>query len=110
MKLTTFFISRTKQIYAITLTASESTFKLSAISPWELFEILLTSAVICNEMFLHRNEIAQYLQNYKYHQDVIIKAILENPYKLLQTSRKTTTLKQLIYFLQYVQFLATLYL
>ena len=108
MKLTTFFISRTKQIYAITLTVSESTFKLSAISPWELFEILLTSAVICNERFLHRNEIAQCLQNYKY-QDVIIKAILENPYKLLQTSRKTTTLKQLIYFLQYVQFLATLY-
>ena len=108
MKLKTFFISRTKQIYAITLTVSESTFKLSAISPWELFEILLTSAVICNERFLHRNKIAQYLQNYKY-QDVIIKAILENPYKLLQTSRKTTTLKQLIYFLQYVQFLATLY-
>ena len=108
MKLKTFFISRTKQIYAITLTVSESTFKLSAISSWELFEILLTSAVICNERFLHRNEIAQYLQNYKY-QDVIIKVILENPYKLLQTSRKTTTLKQLIYFLQYVQFLATLY-
>ena len=31
MKLTTFFISRTKQIYAKALTVSESTFKLKAM-------------------------------------------------------------------------------
>ena len=66
MKLT-FYISRTKQIYAKTLTVSESKFK--AMSPSVLFEILLTSAVICKERILHKNEIVQYLQNYK-HQDV----------------------------------------
>ena len=37
--------------------------------PWILFEILLTSASICKQMFLHENEIVQYLQNCKY-QDV----------------------------------------
>ena len=46
MKLTTFFISKTKQIYAKTLTVPESTLKIKAILPWILFEILLTSAVI----------------------------------------------------------------
>ena len=46
MKLTTFFISRTKQIYAKTLTVSKSTFKIKTMSPWTLFEILLTLAVI----------------------------------------------------------------
>ena len=34
--------------------------------PWILFEILLMSAVICKQRFLHENEIVQYLQNYKY--------------------------------------------
>ena len=42
MKLTTFPISRTKQNYATTLTVSETTFKIKAISPRKLFEILLT--------------------------------------------------------------------
>ena len=37
--------------------------------PWILFEILLTSAVICKQRFLHENEIVQYLQSYK-HQNI----------------------------------------
>ena len=37
--------------------------------PWTLFEILLTSTVICKQRFLHENEIVQYLHNYKY-QDI----------------------------------------
>ena len=66
MKLTTFFISRTKQIYAKTLTISENTFKIKTMSPWALLEILLTSAIICKQRFLHENEIVQYLKNCKY--------------------------------------------
>ena len=42
MQLKTFFISRTKQIYAKSLTLSERKFKIKAISSWTLFEILLT--------------------------------------------------------------------
>ena len=63
MKLTTFFISRTKQIYAKTLTVSESEFKIKVMSPWPLFQLLLTSAVICKHRLLHESEIVQYLQN-----------------------------------------------
>ena len=39
------------------------------MSPRALFGILLTLAVICKQRFLDKNEIFQYLQNYKY-QDV----------------------------------------
>ena len=45
MKLTTFFISKTKQIYAKTLTIPESAFEIKAMLPWIVFEILLTSAL-----------------------------------------------------------------
>ena len=69
MKLTTFFISKTKQIYAKTLTIPESAFEIKTMLPWIIFEILLTSAVICKQRVLHENETVQYLQNYKY-QDV----------------------------------------
>ena len=69
MKLTTFFISKTKQIYAEILTVPESIFQIKAMLPRILFEILITSAVICKERLLHENEIVQYLQNYKY-QDI----------------------------------------
>ena len=37
MKLITFFISRTKQIHAKTLTVSESAFKMMVMSPWTHF-------------------------------------------------------------------------
>ena len=57
MKLSTFLISRTKQIYAKALTLSESTFKIQAMSAWVLFKILLTSADISKQSFLHENEI-----------------------------------------------------
>ena len=60
------FISRTIEIYAKTLTVSESAFKLKIMSAWILFIIFLMSAVICKRRFLHENEIVQYLQNYKY--------------------------------------------
>ena len=68
MKLTVFFISKTKQIYANTSTVPESTFKRKAMLTWILFEILLMSAVIWKQRFLNENEIGQYLQNYKYQQ------------------------------------------
>ena len=66
MKLTMFFISKTEPIYATTLTVPYSTFKMKGILPRILFGILLTSAVIRKQRFLHENEIVQYLQNYKY--------------------------------------------
>ena len=66
MKLTTFFISKTKQIYATTLTVPDIKFKIKRMV---LFEILLMLAVIWKQRFLHQREIMQYLQNCKY-QDV----------------------------------------
>ena len=66
MKLTTSFISKTKQIYTKILTFSKSTFKIKKMLAWILFGILFTSAVICKQKFLHENEIVQDLQNYKY--------------------------------------------
>ena len=62
MKLT-FLISKTKQIYAKTLTFPKNTFKIKAMLPWILSEILLMSEVSCTQRFLHKNEIVQYLQN-----------------------------------------------
>ena len=65
MKLTTFFVSKTKQIYEKALAVSESPFKMKVISAWMLLELLLTSAFICKQRLLHKNEIVQHLQNYK---------------------------------------------
>ena len=65
MKLTAFFISKTKHIHVKTLTVSESTFKIKTMLPWILFKILPTSAVVCKQRFLHENKIVQYLPNYK---------------------------------------------
>ena len=39
MKLTTFYVSKTKQIYSKTLTVSERAFKIKTIIAWALFEI-----------------------------------------------------------------------
>ena len=47
---------------------SDRTFKIKVTSRWTVFEILLTSAVICIQRVLHGKEIAQYLQNYKLHE------------------------------------------
>ena len=66
MKLTAFFISRTRQIYAKTLTVSESTIKMKAMSTLIVFEVLVTSTVACKLRLLHKNEVVQYLQNHKY--------------------------------------------
>ena len=48
------------------LTVPESTFKIKAMLPWIVFEILLASVFICKQRFSHENEIVQYLQSYKY--------------------------------------------
>ena len=65
MKLATDFISKTKQIYTKALTLPERTFKIKTMLTWILFGILLMSAVICKQRFLHKNETVQYLQSYK---------------------------------------------
>ena len=65
MKLATFFVSKTKQIYTKTLAVPGSVFKIKAILACTLFEIVLTSAVICKQRFLRKNEIMKYLQNCK---------------------------------------------
>ena len=43
MKLTTLFISKTKQTYAKTLTIRKSTFKIKTMLAWILFKILIGS-------------------------------------------------------------------
>ena len=79
----TFLILRTRQIHTKPLFVSESTFKIKAISLLIFSSILLRSAVICKQRLFHKNEIVQYLQNYKY-QDVNG----DNFKKQLQTSKK----------------------
>ena len=53
MKLATFLISKTKQIYAKAWTVPESSFEIKAMLPCTLLKILLTSTVICKQRFLH---------------------------------------------------------
>ena len=47
---------------------SEITFKIKVRSRWTVFEILLTSVVICVERVLCGKEIVQYVQNYKHYE------------------------------------------
>ena len=66
MKLITFIISKTKQIYTKSVTVLESAFEIKAMLLWILFKIFLVLVVICKQSFSHENEIVQYLQNCKY--------------------------------------------
>ena len=47
---------------------SERTFRIKVRLRWSVFKILITSAIICILRVLRRNEIVQYLQNYKRHE------------------------------------------
>ena len=73
MKVTTFFISETNQIYAKKKkqkkTVSESTFKVKGSHLRYFWKFCLRQQLFRNKYFLHENEIVQYLQNYKY-QDI----------------------------------------
>ena len=60
-----FFILRTRHIFRKLLSVSESSIKIKVRLHWALFLIFLTSAVICKQRLLHRNELVQYLQNCK---------------------------------------------
>ena len=66
MKLITFTISKTKQIYTKSVTVLESAFEIKAMLLWILFKIFLALVVICKQSFSQENEIVQYLQNCKY--------------------------------------------
>ena len=99
MKLTIFFISRTKQICAKTLAVSESPFKLKTMWSWTLSEILFASAVICKQRLLSGNRTVQCIQNCK------CQDINQGHFKnSLQTPWKTTILRQPIHFSRGVQF------
>ena len=102
MKLTSYFISKTKQIYAKTLTVLESTFKMRAKLPWMLFEIWLCQQLFAKKDFCTKTRLCNIFKttNIK----TLIKFILESPYKLLQIPCKTTALRQYKYFSQVVQF------
>ena len=63
MKLTIFFISRTKKIHTNTSIVSKRTFKIKTMPHWTIFEVSLTSAVIYKEKLLCENNIVQSLQN-----------------------------------------------
>ena len=68
MKISTFFLARTIKSLVKWILDSERTFKVKVRFHWTVFEILLTSAIICIQRVLHGNEIAQYLQNYDRHE------------------------------------------
>ena len=68
LKLITFSISTTGDIYSKLLTFSKSSVKRKVKSASTFFVILLTSAV-CKQRLLLGNEIVLYFQNYKYFDD-----------------------------------------
>ena len=53
-----------RMIYLKSLIPYESELKIKVTPSRTFFLILLTSAVICKQRLLHKNEIVQYLQNY----------------------------------------------
>ena len=77
------------------------------MSASELFEILLMSAVICKQRFLHENEIVQYLQNYKY-QDVN-RGYFRKPVQAATNLMKNDYPKPAYTFLRAIQYLTTFY-
>ena len=105
MKLTTFLVSRTKQIHAKTISVFESTFKIKVISVLTLSEILLVSAVICKQRILHENEIVQDLQNYNY--EDVNQGHFRKPSETSADAMKNNYPKTI--FSWAVQFLPTLY-
>ena len=86
MKLAMLFISTTRRIFTKLLDVSESSIKIKVRSDQTLFVILLTSAVICNQRLLDRNEIVQYLHNSKL--ITLAKIILESLYKVYKIHEK----------------------
>ena len=67
MKLATFFISSNKLIFIKLFGVSESSITIKVTSHGSLFIILLTSAVICKQIFLYGKGIVQFFQNCKYY-------------------------------------------
>ena len=67
MRLTIFFISRTKKVEAKTLAVLKVySNKGNVFLLFHFFEILLKSAITFKQILLHGNGIVQYLQNYKW--------------------------------------------
>ena len=91
MKQTIFFISKTKQIYAKTLTVPEITSKIKAMLPLILLETLFTSVVICKQKFSHEIEI-ELFQNYKYQNanQVYFRKLLQTSTNFVKNNYPTT--------------------
>ena len=93
MRLTIFFISRTKKVEAKTLAVLKVySNKGNVFLLFHFFEILLKSAITCKQILLHGNGIVQYLQNYKWPK--FNQNHFRKPRKVLQTPRKATALTQ----------------
>ena len=73
---------RTKQIYAKTLTAFESKSKIKAMSPRHLPRFRLRQQLFGNKDFSTKTRLRNIFKTTNI--EVLIKAILESPYKLLQ--------------------------
>ena len=61
-----------------------------------VFEVLVTSTVVCKLRLLHKNEVVQYLQNYKY--QAINRNYFRKHLKASINTLKTTTLRQATHF------------
>ena len=59
LKLTTFFISTTRDIYTKLLTFSESSVNIKVTPRWAFFVILFTPAAINRQRLLHGNKVMQ---------------------------------------------------
>ena len=76
LKPKVFFISRTKKIYAKTSTVFASKFKIKAMSPWTVLEILLNSAAISKQRLFTRKPVCKISSKIKtprrYDKDIVL--------------------------------------
>ena len=87
IKFTTFFISRTKQIYAKTKNVvSESILKMKVKSCWPFSKFCLSQKFICKEILLCEHKFMQYFKTIN--TMTFTKTILENPYKVIKKPSK----------------------
>ena len=100
MKLTTFFLAITIENQEKWMLEFEWAFKIKARPRWTVFEISLTSAVICIE-----NRLYNIFKNTNVTK--FTNSIVKSSYRALQATSKWKTRKQPSYFLRTVEFWPT---
>ena len=87
IKFTTFFISRTKQVYAKTKNVvSESVLKMKVRSCWPFSKFCINQKFICKQTLLCAHKFMQYFKTVN--AMTFTKTISEKPYKVMKKKHK----------------------